>query len=55
MKKSKKKLDEASLGRMRVISEEKEDVIERLRDIERRLEEKGKKVRKSGMRPDWGE
>ena len=34
-----KKQDEASLGRMRVMNEEKEDVIERLRDMERRLEE----------------
>ena len=34
-----KKRDEASLGRMRVINEEKEDVIERLRDMERKIEE----------------
>ena len=34
---------------MRVINEEKEDVIERLKDSERR------KVKTSAMRPVWGE
>ena len=37
--KGKNKQKEASQGRMRVINEEKEDVIERMRDIERRLKE----------------
>ena len=34
-----KKRDDASLGRMRLVNEEKEDVIERLRSMERRLDE----------------
>ena len=34
-----KKRDDASLGRMRLVNEEKEDVIERLRNMERRLDE----------------
>ena len=34
-----KKRDDASLGRMKVINQEKEDVVERLREMERRLEE----------------
>ena len=34
-----KKRDDASLGRMKVISQEKEDVVERLREMEKRLEE----------------
>lgn len=34
-----KKRDEASLRRMKVVNEEKEDVIERLKCIEKKLEE----------------
>ena len=35
-----KKRDDASLGRMRLVIEEKEDVLERLRNMERRLDDR---------------